>query len=111
MKVIGERLIGIVFVFVSAFLQKLILNQRRFTIQRLHQIKHYTHKLLTIFNVLPYLTSPLPADCESTAVRYTNIRHTVQTLGLYPSHPFCWCKIDFGFEFQASAVLSFAPIE
>ena len=48
-----------------------------------------THKMLTVFNVLPNLTSVLPTACECTAVRYTNIR--LHTLGLCPCRPFFWC--------------------
>jgi hypothetical protein len=43
-------------------------------IQLLLQIKHDIHKLLTVFPVLPNLTSFLRTDCECTAVRYTNVQ-------------------------------------
>jgi hypothetical protein len=46
-------------------------NQRRYTIRCLLYIKHGTHKLLTVFNVLPYLISILLAPCDGTTVLYT----------------------------------------
>ena len=46
-------------------------NQPRYTIRRLLYIKHDTHRLLTTFNVLPYLISVILAACEGTAVRCT----------------------------------------
>jgi len=46
-------------------------NQRRYTIRCLLYITHDTHKLLTLFNVLPNLMSLLLAARESTTVRYT----------------------------------------
>jgi hypothetical protein len=53
-------------------------NQRRYTIRCLLYIKHDTHKLLTVFNVMPYLISLLLATCDGTTVLYT----TEDTLSL-----------------------------
>jgi len=64
-------------------------NQRRYTIRCLLYITHDTHKLLTLFNVLPNLMSLLLAARESTTVRYTTWRHT--RVGVISRCPFSWC--------------------
>jgi len=51
-------------------------NHRRYTIRYLLQFKHDTHKLLNVFNVLPYLILLLLTTCDGTTVRYTAWRHT-----------------------------------
>jgi hypothetical protein len=65
--------------------------QRRYTIRCLLYIKHDTHKLLTVFNVLPYLIFLLLATCDNTTFRYTTedthslvLYHDVLSVGARP---------------------------
>ena len=46
--------------------------QLRYTIRCLLWLKHDTHKLLTIFNVLPNLISLLLTACDGTQLEDTN---------------------------------------
>jgi hypothetical protein len=49
-------------------------NQRRYTIRCLMSINHATHKLLTIFNVLPYLIFFQEVYCtESICTVFTRV--------------------------------------
>ena len=84
-------------------------NQRRYTIRCLLQTKHDTHKLLTVFNVLPNLISLLLAACEGTTVLYTTGIHT--NIDVISRCPFSWCQIVVSFQFHAPVALSPVPIK
>jgi hypothetical protein len=78
-------------------------TQESYTIRCLLSTNHNTHKLLTTFNVLPYLISLSLATCEGTTVLYTNWRWT--SFSVISRCVFCWRWIIVGFQFHNSAPL------